>query len=465
MLKRLRLERFTVFGNVDLHFSQGLNVFIGANATGKTHLMKLAYSILEPCKRTYQAVADPHRSATSQLEDRIASKLSGVFCPEGNRIARLVRRTIGNDQLKTDQGIASQASLSVEAGQTAVATASSADLKANQALWAAFRAKNPTADRAVHVTRNPDGTHLAMVYQADDSLLGFHIFRVATLDDPIPDSALVVPAPASQDAIISKIELEYSEGLLNLELTSLGKLLIRNEIEIRVPGCTFVPAREVLSLYPGFIKAYRDRELSFDGTYYDLCVALTGLPLHGPRGEEASELSKPLVDYLNVNVTLSGDQFYLASDDGIIEAPLAAEGYRKIAVLMHLIANGSLMKNSILFWDEPEANLNPRLIKVVADFLLRLAAAGVQIFIATHDYLLTTELSLQAEYQTEASKSAPIRFFVFHRTPEKGVEVQSGATLAELEENPIMEEFAALYERERRLFQENNPVGPPRVQK
>ena len=44
--------------------------------------------------------------------------------------------------------------------------------------------------------------------------------------------------------------------------------------------------------------------------------------------------------------------------------------------MMHLIANGSLMKNSVLFWDEPETGLNPRLIKVVADFLFRLAATG-----------------------------------------------------------------------------------------
>ena len=53
-----------------------------------------------------------------------------------------------------------------------------------------------------------------------------------------------------------------------------------------------------------------------------------------------------------------------------------------------------------------------------------------------------------------ASQSAPIRFFAFHRTPENGVEVQSGATLADLDENPIMEEFAGLNERESRLFHE-----------
>ena len=119
---------------------------------------------------------------------------------------------------------------------------------------------------------------------------------------------------------------------------------------------------------------------------------------------------------------------------------------------MHLIANGSLIKNAILFWDEPEANLNPKLTKIVSDFLLRLAGGGIQVFVASHDYLLTNELSLNAEFATAAATNAPIRFFAFGRTAEGSVEVESGATLAELSKNPIMEEFEALYERERGLF-------------
>jgi hypothetical protein len=204
----------------------------------------------------------------------------------------------------------------------------------------------------------------------------------------------------------------------------------------------------VLSIYPGFLAAYQNRELAFDETYYDLCLALSASPLRGPKGETASELLRPLGESLGVKVSLEGDHFYLLSkDDGRIEAHLAAEGFRKIATLMQLIANGSLTKDSVLFWDEPESGLNPRLIKVVADFLLRLAAHGVQVFIATHDYLLTNELSLNAEYRTPAADDAPIRFFAFNRGEKGGVEVQSGETLAELHQNPIMEEFEALYDR------------------
>ena len=40
MLTKIHLENFTAFKNLDVEFSPGINVFIGANGTGKTHIMK-----------------------------------------------------------------------------------------------------------------------------------------------------------------------------------------------------------------------------------------------------------------------------------------------------------------------------------------------------------------------------------------------------------------------------------------
>ncbi|MEK7257758.1 MAG: AAA family ATPase, partial [Bacteroidota bacterium] len=42
-IKRLELENFTCFGKVGMDFSPGINVFIGENGTGKTHLLKVLY--------------------------------------------------------------------------------------------------------------------------------------------------------------------------------------------------------------------------------------------------------------------------------------------------------------------------------------------------------------------------------------------------------------------------------------
>ena len=46
MLKTLELQNFTVFKEATLNFSPGLNVIIGENGTGKSHLLKLGYAMM-----------------------------------------------------------------------------------------------------------------------------------------------------------------------------------------------------------------------------------------------------------------------------------------------------------------------------------------------------------------------------------------------------------------------------------
>ena len=52
------------------------------------------------------------------------------------------------------------------------------------------------------------------------------------------------------------------------------------------------------------------------------------------------------------------DEFYLKSGNSKQEFNLVAEGIRKMALLWQLVKNGTLEKGSVLFWDEPEANVN-----------------------------------------------------------------------------------------------------------
>ncbi len=49
-IKRLQLENFTVFENLDINLEPGMNVFIGENGLGKTHIMKLLYSATRAAK-------------------------------------------------------------------------------------------------------------------------------------------------------------------------------------------------------------------------------------------------------------------------------------------------------------------------------------------------------------------------------------------------------------------------------
>ncbi len=150
-------------------------------------------------------------------------------------------------------------------------------------------------------------------------------------------------------------------------------------------------------------------------------------------------------------IVQENNRFYFNLPDGRFESHFVAEGYRKIATLHYLLRNGSLNKNSILFWDEPEANLNPKLIVRIVEVLKQLASAGVQIFLTTHDYLLSHELSLMNEYR--ANGDVDIKFFALNKPNIKeGVTVESSQTLAEIEHNPLLEEFAAHYDRETALF-------------
>ncbi len=45
MFERLELENFTVFEKASFEWAAGINVFVGANGTGKTHLLKLLYCL------------------------------------------------------------------------------------------------------------------------------------------------------------------------------------------------------------------------------------------------------------------------------------------------------------------------------------------------------------------------------------------------------------------------------------
>ena len=174
-------------------------------------------------------------------------------------------------------------------------------------------------------------------------------------------------------------------------------------------------------------------------------------------------LVKPFEEEIRGKVSLEGGRFYVMGDDGSIEAHLVSEGWRKLAVLAQLIINGSLTRNGFLFWDEPEANMNPKMVVQLSETLLRLAKQGIQVFVVSHDYLLTTRLSLASEYPgaIPEEQRCPVKFFGLARkgSDEKGVSVSSGSKLADLQDNPILAEYAALYDYEGELFAKSQGQG------
>jgi len=115
--------------------------------------------------------------------------------------------------------------------------------------------------------------------------------------------------------------------------------------------------------------------------------------------------------------------------------------HRKLALIWQLIHNGSLFANNTLFWDEPEANLNPALMPEVAKILLMLAERGVQVFVATHDYAFLRELDF-------ARQETPTRYFSLELTQEDGVIAHSFSRYRDIRPNKIADEFQRLYDLE-----------------
>ena len=110
--------------------------------------------------------------------------------------------------------------------------------------------------------------------------------------------------------------------------------------------------------------------VEFEDTYLDIIAAAK---IDISRGVD-STVRKKYLDILqkisNGKVTLHEDRFYLKpGTQAKLEFNLVAEGLRKIALLWQLIKNGTLEKGSVLFWDEPEANINPKYIPVLACLL------------------------------------------------------------------------------------------------
>ena len=327
-IQRLELENFTCFSKINLEFSSGINVFIGENGTGKTHVLKVLYAL---------------NNAVSKIEIRPDNDKKdfkkALFNPYN--FIQDFAATFGTD------------------------------------VW-------------LDIIRENEQQETSFVAHFEDAL---------------------------------EFGLKFKSGeLSNIILTLNDTLAIQKPL--------YIPPYEMLSMIRSFIA---------DKTYFDLITAL-----NSKKNETDLDILKGLQELINIEVTKENDIFYVKHDQNIkTKAQLAANGINKLGQLMPLIQNGWLTKKTILFWDEPEVNLNPRYIKIVAQFLQVLAQNGVQVFVATHDYLLTYLLSLSAEYPE--MDTPPMRFFSFYKS-ENGTQVEWSDTMNGIKNNAILEEYGAYHD-------------------
>ncbi|MCB9531147.1 MAG: AAA family ATPase [Myxococcales bacterium] len=326
----ITLEKFTAFESLEFEPSTGVNVLIGANGTGKTHLMKVAYAACD----------------ITRTREGFGEKLVGSFLPSGGALGRLVRR----------RGTSSAARVVVRRGDLAL--------------------------RAEFSSHAKDPSH----------------------------ANVKVTAPRWSESPVESV---------------------------------FVPVKEMLANAPGFRSLYARREIHFESVYADI-IDRAYLPLlRGPRDDTHRGLLSTLQGAMDGKVVVKNEEFFLKNAQGELEFTLLAEGLRKLGLLWLLIQNGTLAGGSVLFWDEPETNLNPQLFSVVVELLLGLQRLGVQVFVTTHDY------GMLKEFELAARPGDHIRYHACFR-PEgtAAVEIETSDTPSNLANSPIAAAMTSLYDRE-----------------
>lgn len=344
-INKITVSNFTKHKNTEFEFSNGINILIGENGTGKTHLLKLLYVFLNTLRKN------------ANQEEVYFNQVSSVF------------------RASTFQDL---------------------------------------------VTNN-SGKEATINYLYDNTDYSFSIF-------------------ANETDI---------ERLGNDESKFKNIVCKKNEGKKLEPSFVYIPTQEIISTYLDFRSIYEKYETKYESTYYDLSCKL-----QDPFVKEISSLAdihQEIAKILGGNVSVDNGIYSIDYGSSKIAAPLLAEGFKKIALYDILICNGNLTENSILFIDEPEVHLNPRYISHFTDLIVSLARKGVQIFIATHDYLLSHQLSLQSEYSDKIENTPDMKFFCLEDSLD-GLIVHEGTSLSQIEHNPILDEFVKHYDKEQELF-------------
>jgi len=299
MIKSLKFRNFTVFGSARFTFGPKLNVIIGENGAGKSHVIKAIYAV-----------------DTAMLGERV------------NHVAGRIRQSLHKVFMAADADLISRSGRESASGGT-----------------------------------------IEVVTSSPASSISFTLEPGATSEEAVYDT--------------------------------------------KTTHTVFIPAKELLSIYPSFIGLWQKFDLSYDRTYYDTIMALSLPPL-----KKAPTIHAAIIDELEAaigaKIYLSKDTkrfvYQVKGDDKETDINLAAEGWCRLGMLMQLLRNGSIEKGGHLFWDEPEANLNPKLVKLVAKAIFALGKAGVQVFVTTHSLFLLRELDM-LRTADKGLKKGDVRFF------------------------------------------------------
>lgn len=212
--------------------------------------------------------------------------------------------------------------------------------------------------------------------------------------------------------------------------------------------CLFIPAKEVLTSLRA-IRATRDNlhMPGFDDTYLDLIRALVIPTQKGNVTEELKAVNKKLEDLFEGRIDqATDDEFIFKKGNTEFPMQLTAEGVKKIGILTTLIRNRQLNANSILFLDEPETALHPEAARELVEMLLLMAKAGIQVFVATHNYFVLKQFHLSA-----SSQQIDANCYALKRQAGRSVQMFQYDLRKDFPENDITDEAVRMADEETRL--------------
>lgn len=385
MLTKIEFENFTAFENLHLSLSPRVNVIIGSNGTGKTHLLKAIYGLGLMAGGRY-----PDRS-NEGFAASASGKFLRIFSTEDDKVGTL-----------SSKGAQSPTRLRiVESDDAAVEVTFGA--RSQYLEFAPGAAELQAADTPVYI---PTKEVLSLV---------------RGIRHPKHDRATV--------------EMIFDDGYLNL-----AEILAQPNSDGETTGSIEDPRlsnviRKLVDLVGGRYRLKDDGGFNFEpGRYEEKAKPKTD------PSRSASQTARAYQDSTQTRFVSSGSQAFPTG--------MTAEGYRKIGVLHRLLCNGSINpgETGVLLWDEPEANLNPKLMKEVVQVLLELSRNGQQIVVATHDYVLLKWLDLLMD---KTGKEDHVRYHVLQRREEDGgMTVYSTDDYGQLVTTGISKTFGELYEAE-----------------
>lgn len=305
----MSLENFTVFKKADFTFSPGLNTIIGGAGTGKSHLLKLAYSILS-------------------LEDCM---------------------------IKTDQ-------------------------KRHASLYIADTIKN--------------------------------VFGWQDLDDFI--------SYTMRDKVCS-IQANYYSDVIKFHFTNHDLSAVK--IEVYPKTCV---GRSHPVLIPNMQASL--------GDVYNSIHQLKYAPLTKRKGLneiQTNQIIEPIEKAIGGTIILGEDlNLYIRSKTDVqrvTRLSMLSIGLQVMAHISCLIKYyDKFLDRKVLLWDQPETNLSPSLIRLIAKTILCLCQSGVQVFITTHSLFLLRELDILC--RSIPFNQVQNRFFELEQTNE-GTLVNQGDTI------------------------------------